>query len=166
MLWGQMRWLSVTFFPSIWHSDLQGLHWVLDWKTRVLCQKWKEAGWIQAEAQQDTRGRDPGQGWNTGLASVSHIKVMPRPQGTHLCGYKSSFESFRYCLNSQVQNHRDCTTEICLLLPCNIFPCVALSASFVVKVLIMTELIILTHLVVSYSTKVFTQLSYYSVIVN
>ena len=137
---------------SIWHSDLQGLYWVLDWKTTVLCQKWKEAGWIQAEAQQDTRGRDPGRGWNTGLATVS---LCPGPQSTHLCGYKSIFESFRsHCLNSQVQNRKACTTDICFLLPWNIFPCVALSASFAVKVLIMTELIILTHLG---PTKVFLQ---------
>lgn len=25
------------------------------------------------------RGRDPAQGWNTGLATVSHIKVIARP---------------------------------------------------------------------------------------
>lgn len=89
MLWGQMRWLSVTSFPalflclSIWGSDLQGPLQVLDEKTTRLCQKWKEAGWSQAEARQDAEAGIQAR-WNSGLATGSHIKVGPVLQNTRL----------------------------------------------------------------------------------
>lgn len=99
------------------------------------------------------RGRDPGQGWNTELATISHIKVMPSPPKytfvwyicEHLGVIRDSIVSLFELSGAKSEElcYRDFlpfTTEYFSLC----WP--GLESLFIAKVLIMTEQIILIHL--------------------
>lgn len=64
---------------SIWGSDLQGPPWVLDEKNQKVVPGMRGGRMEPGGCPTGHRGRDPGQGWNLGLAPDSHIKVSPRP---------------------------------------------------------------------------------------
>lgn len=78
MLWGQMRWLSVTSFPihlALWFARTT-LGSGLENKRAV--PETKKARMEPGGSPTGCRGRGPGQRWNIALATVSHINVRPR----------------------------------------------------------------------------------------
>lgn len=148
-----MRWLNVTYFSihmMLWFakttlgSGLENYRVVPEMKGIRMQPGGNPVG---------HRGRDPGQGWNTELATISHIKVMPSPPKytfvwyicEHLGVIRDSIVSLFELSGAKSEElcYRDFlpfTTEYFSLC----WP--GLESLFIAKVLIMTEQIILIHL--------------------